>query len=81
MQTFLTRSDAVGATPFDSIAWALETHVGIPDTGRFNAAMLYGNEDCPERIEFYTQAKPLITDAVAWVWPVPEDTPDVQEVK
>ena len=81
-ETFLTRKDDnVGDGLFDSIKWALESHVGIADDSRFNSAMLYGNEDAPERIDFYTQAMPLITDKVAWRWPVPEDAPDSLEDK
>jgi hypothetical protein len=58
----------VGDGVFDSIAWALEVHVKIPDTGKYNAALLYGNEGAPDKIEFYTQREPLVTDKVAFTW-------------
>ena len=68
-ETLLTRyDDGLGEGIFDSIAWALSTHVKIPDTGEYRAAVLYGSEDSPEMIEFYTQAEPLITDHVAYRW-------------
>ena len=72
--TYLTRKDAdwvVGdqvSTEFDSIAWAFEVHVNRADEGIYHAAMLYGNEDCPAKIEFYTQAEPTVNDAPAWTW-------------
>ena len=65
---FLTRHDSVGCEPYDSIAWAFEIHVKQPDTRVYNAAVLYGNEDAPSRIEFYTSPTPLVTDAPAFIW-------------
>jgi hypothetical protein len=71
--TFITRADeGIGAGPFDSVAWALEVHVKIPDAGQYRASVLYGSEDCPERIDFYTQAQPKVTDKVAFTWNRPE---------
>lgn len=68
-ETMLTRHDrAEWGELFDSIAWALETHCKTIDRSVYNAAILYGNEDAPEMIDFYTQAEPLITDTVAWRW-------------
>lgn len=68
-ETLLTRKDdEVGEGLFDSVAWALEVHVKVLDTGVYNSAVLYGNEDAPEMIDFYTQVTPLITDKVAWRW-------------
>ncbi len=51
--TILTRSDAVGAKPYDSIKWALEVHIKQPDTGEFNYGILHGNEDAPLRIQLW----------------------------
>lgn len=68
-ETMLTRKDDdVGEGVFDSIAWALEVHCKLPDRGVYNAAILYGNEDAPEMIDFYAQPEPRITDSVAWRW-------------
>ena len=55
----LTRHDEVGVEPYDSIKWALETHVKQPDTGEFNFAILHGNEDSPMRIQFWKDEAPL----------------------
>lgn len=69
----LSRRDAdVGEGLFDSIAWALSEHVKTADTGVFQSAILYGNEDAPDMIDFYTQAEPLVTDKVAYTWTRPE---------
>jgi hypothetical protein len=52
--TYLTRKDeGVGEGLFDSVKWALETHVQIPDECIYNFALLYGNEDAPSKIEFW----------------------------
>jgi len=68
-KTLITRKDYhLGDGVFDSLAWALSEHCKIPDTGEYKAAVLYGNEDSPQRIDFYTQPYPLVTDKVAWVW-------------
>jgi hypothetical protein len=65
----LTRQDkGVGEGPFDSVNWALTTHVKIVDDGFYNSAVLYGSEDAPSRIDFYTQFDPQVTDTVAWSW-------------
>lgn len=54
--TTLTRHDWNGQ--FDSIAWAFEEHLKEIDDGKFNFAVLYGNEDSPEEIEFYESKSP-----------------------
>jgi hypothetical protein len=69
--TLLTRKDKhVGTGLFDSIAWAFEVHVKQPDLGVFRSALLYGNEDAPERIEFYRVAKLCMkhVEKPAMVW-------------
>lgn len=48
-QSFLTRND----DGFDSIAWCFETHVKHADVRAVQYAVLTGNEDSPERIDFY----------------------------
>lgn len=53
-ETVLTRND----NGDDSIAWALEIHAKIADLGLFNFAVLNGNEDAPEWIDFYTSNNP-----------------------
>jgi hypothetical protein len=56
MMTMLSRRDRhVGAGEFDSIKWAFETHVGKPDDPAYNYAVLYGNEDAPDRIDFWAR--------------------------
>ena len=68
-EVMLTRKDDnLGDGVFDSIAWAFEQHVKTPDTGEFNAAILYGNEDAPCCIDFYREPEPLITSHVALRW-------------
>lgn len=55
----MTRADAdLGEGLFDSIAWAFSEHVKEPDNPAFNSAVLYGNDDAPVRIDFYTQSSP-----------------------
>ena len=68
-ETLLTRKDdSVGDGLFDSIAWAFSEHLKTADTGVYNAAILYGNEDAPEMIDFFTKAEPLITDHRGYRW-------------
>ena len=50
-QTILTRNDE----GFDSIAWALEVHCKSENDARLTIAILTGNEDAPERIDFYEE--------------------------
>jgi len=67
-ETLLTRTDDnLGDGLFDSIAWAFEK-IGLPDNPKVKAAVLYGNEDDPERIDFYKQASPKITNHTVMVW-------------
>ena len=52
---FLGRADdGLGEGLFDSVGWAFEVHVRQPDRPEITCAMLYGNDDAPERIEFYS---------------------------
>ncbi len=68
-ETFITRHDTdVGVEVCDSIAWAFENHVKQEDEGLYDSAMLYGNEDAPVRIEFYTFESPTIHDTPAFIW-------------
>lgn len=65
----LTRKDAgLGVGLFDSVAWAFEVHLKEPDNPLFKSAVLHGNEDCPDRIEFYARSMPLVTSKPAMVW-------------
>jgi hypothetical protein len=77
----MTRHDTdVGAGEFDSIHWLFETVLDEPDPQDVDpglpvdSAMVYGNEDSPERIEFYSLESPLITDTPVRVWTQPEPT-------
>lgn len=63
----LTRADEVGATPYDSVKWAIEVHLKETDTGEFSHAVLYGNEDCPDRIDFYAD-EPTIKTPPRRIW-------------
>ena len=68
-KTYITRCDVgLGDGAFDSIAWAFDTHIKAEDTGEYNSAMLYGNEDAPDKIEFYREAVPRYDAVPAWVW-------------
>ncbi len=65
----MTRADAdLGEGLFDSIAWAFSEHVKEPDNAEYRAAVLYGNDDAPVRIDFYTQESPEVSDKIARVW-------------
>ena len=54
---FLGRADeGIGEGLYDSVTWAFEVHVKIPDDKRMVCALLYGrNEDAPECIDFYAE--------------------------
>lgn len=67
-QTVITRADAVGAEPFDSIAWAFEVHVKTPDTGEYNFGCIVGNEDAPDRIAFWRAAEPAFDAEPDYIW-------------
>ena len=60
----LTRDDY----SFDSIAWALETHVKKPDDRTFNFAALYGNEDAPNSIDFWRSSSPTAKQKPDYRW-------------
>ena|SRR5689334_16108675 len=65
----LTRKDTdVGNGAFDSIAWAFSEHLGYRDTGAYQSAVLHGNEDSPDKIEFYLQAEPTVNDKPELIW-------------
>lgn len=66
--SFLSRTDKVGCEPFDSIAWAFEVHVKTPDDKRYNFAELFGNEDSPEKIVFYTVNTHRHTEELELIW-------------
>lgn len=53
MQTYLTRNDSdCGSGTFDSIKWALEKF-NRQDDQSLKFAVLYGNEDNPNKVEFF----------------------------
>jgi hypothetical protein len=64
--TSLTRHD--WNNQFDSIKWAMEVHTKREDKGEYNFAVLYGNEDCPERIDFYKSSNPNWNEYIAFTW-------------
>ena len=68
--TMMTRKDeGIGEGLFDSIAWIFETHLQELDNAFINSALFYGhNEDYPERVEFFSQSDPTITDKPVMVW-------------
>lgn len=66
--TVLTRHDNVGGESYDSIARAFEVHVKQPDTKIYATAILYGNEDSPERIEFFTKKQTHYGDSAMRNW-------------
>jgi hypothetical protein len=67
-QTYMTREDYdVSVGFFDSIAWLFEGHINEADTKEFNFAVLYGNEDCPEKIELW-RCEPKFRDIPDKVW-------------
>ncbi len=55
-QTFLS-------APVD-MKWLFDTHLKSKQELRkeYKSAMIYGNEDCPERVELYKKKNPLVTD-------------------
>jgi len=48
-------------TPEDC-QWLRATHLGGRTDYKFEAFVLYGNEDCPDKVDLYFTADPLITD-------------------
>ena len=75
--TILRRQDVhVGAGFFDSIKWAIETHMGEKDTGEFNYGILHGNEDAPLKIDLWRK-DPEWRDPPDRSWdPTKQLTPD-----
>lgn len=69
IMTLLTRKDAyLGEGLYDSIAWAFSEHVQQPDNPRYNSAVLHGNQDCPEKIEFFTHKVLKVHHKPAFTW-------------
>jgi hypothetical protein len=67
-QSALTRHDTeAGVGEFDSIAWAFN-HIHLTDIPDVQYAMLYGNEDSPDRIEFFRKTNPTTLDVPYAVW-------------
>lgn len=65
---YLTRHDAgEGVGLFDSIRWAFDVHVKQPDDGEYNFAVLYGNEDSPDRIDLWAN-EPQVGVAPRLIW-------------
>lgn len=67
----LTRHDGTDHN-YDSIKWALETHVrcgsNLPWTEQFQYAVLTGNEDAPEKIEFWYDLSPSYDQKPDFIW-------------
>lgn len=56
-QTFLNTQE--------DMAWLIEVHLANrPEFKQFKSAILYGNEDSPEKVELFFDSDPLITDPV-----------------
>lgn len=72
----VTRHDAnVGEGIFDSIAWLYEVHLKEDDPGIYNSAVVHGNEDWPDKVEFYVSESPTIYDTPGRVWVPDVDLP------
>jgi len=54
VQTFINSSD--------DISWLKENHLQDLEYENFNSAIIYGNEDSPEKIELFEKLEPLYTD-------------------
>lgn len=70
-KTLLSRKDMTGVAvePYDSIKWAYEVHLKTEDPGPevYDLAILTGNEDAPNMIEFF--APGALCDAKpSFVW-------------
>ena len=79
--SFLTRHDSeVGEGIFDSIAWALSQHAERIDTGEYNTAVLYGNEDAPDKIEFFKNADPNHDEVADYLWTSPDSSHDYEVI-
>ena len=46
------------------MTWLFETHLSFLCSvrGKFHSAMLYGNEDAPDRIDLYPYKEPTVKD-------------------
>jgi len=68
--TFITRSDnELGDGPFNSIRWAYEVHLKTPyGFCDYHFAIMYGNADCPQRIDFFKKASPRFDAKPDYVW-------------
>lgn len=56
IEKILTRHDTEAfGKKFDSIKWALDTYVKGHDSGKYKFALLFGEENAPEKIEFYSR--------------------------
>ena len=42
--------------------WLRATHLGGRTDYKFESFVLYGNEDCPTKVELYADREPLITE-------------------
>lgn len=44
--------------------WLFETHLKerAGERGKYHAAVFYGNEDCPDKIELYVERRPTVSD-------------------
>ena len=46
----------------EDIEWLTSTHLKNFDVSDFQCFILYGNEDCPSKIELYKSKNPIIYD-------------------
>jgi len=44
----------------EDIAWLQTTHLKHHPNITFNAFLIYGNEDCPEKVELYRRQNPTV---------------------
>lgn len=45
----------------EDMSWLREVH--LPNLSeKYQSAVIYGNEDCPERIDAYTEAEPICSE-------------------
>lgn len=47
---------------FDDCQWLRNTHLGGRTDYKFGSFVLYGNEDCPTKVDLYPDPWPLATD-------------------
>jgi len=68
-ETLLTRKDeGLGDGLFDSIARAFSEHLKLKDLGNYQSAIMYGNADAPDKIDFYLEEEPTIADSPELIW-------------